>query len=457
MLERMPSQMGEIRTELKPMMRLALPLVIAELGWVFMGVVDTLMVGRLPDSAAAIGAVSLGSMVFYAVAVFAGSILLGLDTLVSQAHGARNPDDCHRSLWSGLHLTAVLTPLAMLAIWMAGRMLEQMGVNATIRTAAAPYIETLNYGLPPLFLYFGLRRYLQGVGAVRIIGFCLISANLVNLAGNWALVYGHLGLPAMGIIGSAWATDISRFYMAAVLVVYIGLAERRIFAVPLLPDFSRLWRLLKLGVPAAMHVGLETLVFTVATLLIARLTPEALAAHQIALNLASVTFMVPLGISSAAAVRVGHRIGAGDFAGAGRSGYAAIAIAAAFMACAALTFLLVPRGITRLYTADAGVIELSVSLLAVAAVFQLCDGVQVTSAGALRGMGDTHTAMVCNLVFYWMVGLPVGYLLCFRFGYGAAGIWAGLCLGLVLIGIVLLNFWRRKVRRLRGRQIPPAI
>jgi MATE family multidrug resistance protein len=242
-----------------------------------------------------------------------------------------------------------------------------------------------------------------------------------------------------------------------VLVAYTLYIEHRdahgLFDVPIRPDWARMKRLVELGGPAAVHVGLEMAVFGMATLFIARLAAEQLAAHQIALNLASVTFMVPLGISAAAAVRVGHRIGAGDPRGAGRSGTVAILIGAGFMSCAALLFLAAPDFLSKIYTSDPLVIRMSVTLLAIAAVFQLFDGLQIVCAGALRGAGDTRTAMLCNLVLYWFVGLPLGYVLCFRFGYGAPGIWIGLCLALVLIGSALLVVWRRKVAALGRMQV----
>jgi MATE family multidrug resistance protein len=446
----------ELRTEFRPVMRLAVPLVLAEIGWMFMGVVDTLMVGRLPESAVAIGAVSLGTAFYYGITVFAGGLMLGLDTMVAQAYGGKRYADCHRSLWTALFFLVPLVPAVMLAVWLAANSFLTFGVNPSVQPAATRYTATLNFGAPGLFLYFVMRRYLQGIGRVRIVTFALLSANVINFVGNWALIYGRLGCPALGTSGSAWATVIARYYMAGVLIAYTLYIEHRhkhgIFDVGIRPDLARLGRLLALGGPAALHIGFEIAIFTVATLLAARLTPEDLAAHQIALNLASLTFMVPLGLSAAAAVRVGHRIGANDPAGAGRSGYVTILLGAAFMSTAAIMFIAAPRWLARMYTTDPGVVATSVSLLAVAAVFQLFDGVQIVSAGALRGAGDTRTPMLANFFFYWVVGMPCSYYLCFRLGYGIVGHWSGLCLALVLIGCTLLMVWRREVHALNRRQ-----
>ncbi len=425
-----------------------------------MGVVDVMMVGRLPDSAAALGAVSVGTSVFYTIAIFGGSLMMALDTLVSQAWGAKRIDECHRWLWSALALSIPVIPLVMAAVWAGSLSLGWFGVNPAVLDKGRSYVQILTFGVPGLFLYFALRRYLQGIGRVRIVTFALVSANVVNLVGNWGLIYGRWGLPAMGTDGSAWATVGARFYMAAVLAAYLVYIERRdghgLFAGRMHVDMARMKRIVQLGGPAAIHVGLEMAVFGLATVLVARLAPEILAAHQIALNLASLTFMVPLGISAAAAVSVGHRIGAGDYEGAGRSGWLAIALGAAFMSLAALVSWLAPQAVARLYTDNSRVVATSVGLLAIAALFQLFDGLQIVCSGALRGAGDTRTAMLCNLVFYWFVGLPAGYALCFWAGWGAVGIWIGLCLGLMLIGSTLLWVWRQRVAEFRRQAVAAA-
>jgi MATE family multidrug resistance protein len=433
-----------LEEELRPMVRLAAPIVLAELGWMSMGIVDTMMVGRLPNSAEAIGAVSLGSIIFFSVAIFGMGLLLGLDTLVSQSFGAGDLDDCRHSLVNGTYLSLGLAPLLMGLVWLLIPFLGRFGIDARVLSGAIPYLRTLVWSTLPLLLYFVFRRYLQGM-------FALVSANLVNLAGNWMLVYGHLGAPRMGTVGSGWATCFSRIYMALVLLGYILNYERRnrtgLREASRWPNPLRLRQLAYLGFPAAMQFSLEVGVFAVATALIGRLGPVSLAAHQIALNTASFTYMVPLGIGSAAAVRVGQALGRGDNAAAGRSGWTALALGAGFMYCAAVAFLVIPRAIIRLYTPDAAVIQAGVKLLLVAAFFQLFDGLQAVATGALRGAGDTRTPMLCHLIAYWAIGLPLGYFFCFRWGWGAPGLWAGLCLALILIGMALLAAWHYEVRK----------
>ena len=440
-----------LESEFKPMLGLAIPLALAELGWMGMGIVDTMMVGRVRESAVAIGAVSLGSVLFFAVAIFGAGLLLGLDTLVSHSYGAGDIEDCHHSLVHGIYISFALTPLLMGLIWLCIPLLRSSGIQPAVLREAIPYLKATTWSTLPLLLFFAFRRYLQGMNLVKPVMFALVSANLVNLVGNWMLVYGHLGAPAMGVVGSGWATCISRIYMALLLLGYILYFEYRyktgLLQTSLQPNPQRVMRLLGLGLPAAMQLALEVGVFAVATALIAKLDPVSLAAHQIALNSASLTYMVPLGISSAAAVRVGQALGRHDSHAASLSGWTALLLGAAFMSCSAAAFLLVPRYIVRMYTPNAAVIQMGITLLAVAAFFQLFDGLQVVATGALRGAGDTRTPMLCTLAAYWVLGLPLGYYLCFRWSWGAAGLWIGLCIALILIGIVLLFVWWRTVRR----------
>jgi MATE family multidrug resistance protein len=266
------------------------------------------------------------------------------------------------------------------------------------------------------------------------------------------LIFGHLGAPALGVRGSAWATVASRAVMCAFLLVVILYREhgRRpgLFETPFRIEVTRMRRLIGLGLPAASQVTLEVGVFAAATALAGRLAPASLAAHQIAINIASFTFMVPLGIASAGAVRVGHAVGRRDVAGAARAGWTALLFGALFMAGAAAVFLLIPRALIGAFTTDAAVLRVGTSLLFVAAVFQLFDGVQGVATGVLRGLGDTRSPMLWNLAAHWFLGLPLGYTLCFIVGLGVIGLWWGLSVGLIICGVALLVVWSRRIHRL---------
>jgi MATE family multidrug resistance protein len=298
-------------------------------------------------------------------------------------------------------------------------------------------------------LFTAFRHYLQGMNLVRPIMVVLVSANLVNVFANWLLIFGKLGFPAMGAEGAGWATCISRVYMCLGLLAYILYRERRydvgLSRRSLALDVDRIRHLTRLGFPAALQRGLEIGVFAMATALIGRLDPVSLAAHQIAINIASVTFMVPLGISSAGAVRVGQALGRRDPQAARRSGWTALFLSSAFMSVAGLTLLLIPRVILRGFTTDPAVIATGVTLLFIAAIFQLFDGLQVVATGVLRGAGDTRTAVVTNVVGHWLLGLPIGYVLCFELGWGAPGLWVGLSVGLIAVGVLLLYVWAQRV------------
>lgn len=434
------------------MLRLALPLVLTELSWIVMGLVDTMMVGRLPYSAVAIGAVSLGGIFFYTIGIFGSSIMLGLDTLVAQSYGAGKLEDCHRAFWNALYLSVALGPILMVVVLAILPFLNRFGVDPLVLAQTVPFVKILTWSTFPLVLYFAFRRYLQSMAIVKPVVFAGVSANIVNLLGNWVLVYGHLGFPAMGVSGSGWSTFISRIYMASVLAIAIVYYDRKrnsgLWRASRRVEISRIREMLRLGVPAATQLLLEISAFSVTTVLIGRLGAISLAGNQIALNVASITFMVPLGIGSAAAVRVGHAIGARDPHGAVRAGWVAVLFGTIFMSVSALTLFLFPNAIARIYSPDFQVVRMGATLLMVAAVFQLFDGLQVVTTGALRGAGNTRTPMFAHLLGYWIIGMPLGAVLCFKFGLGAVGFWSGLCVALVLIGSLLLLVWRRMTEHL---------
>jgi MATE family multidrug resistance protein len=440
------------RRQLRPTLRLALPLILAEIGWMSMMIVDTMMVGRLPNSAEAIGAVSISSSLFIVFAFFGEGLLVGLDTLVSQSFGAGRREDCHTSLINGVYLSFAIAPFLAIPVWLLPNYFERFGVTPPVRALAAPYMRTLSAGLLPLLLYFAVRRTLQGMNMVRPITFALVTANLVNLLGNYLLIYGKFGLHAYGVTGSGIATCISRAYLAFVLVAYLLWYDARhkteLLKTPVQPDLVRIRELVTLGLPAAIQVTAEVAVFALVATLIARLGAVAQAGHQIALNTVAFTYMVPLGLSSATAVRVGQAIGRKSPAEARNAGNTAIVLGASFMGAMSVVLLVFPRYIARIYTNDEVVIRSAINLLAAGAAFQLFDGIQTVATGALRGTGDTRTPMLCHFSAYWLLGLPLGAWLCFRRHWGALGLWVGLSFSLILIGILLLAFWRRASRHL---------
>lgn len=410
-----------------------------------MNVVDTMMVANL--GATAIGAIAIGGSAYYSFAVFGMGLLLGLDTLVSQSFGAGDRHACHYSLAQGIYLALLLTGPLMLVFAVVPYLFRPAGLDEEVSRLASQFVRALSYSTLPLLLYGAFRRYLQATGHVRPITFVLVTANLVNWIFNWLLIEGHWGLPALGVVGSALSTVLARIYLAVSLAGFIWWFERNTDPGPVdifrKFDPSRIVLLLRIGFPAATQILLEISAFGAAAFLAGRLNPIALAAHQIAISIASVSYMIPLGISSAAAVMVGHAIGAGDPAAARRRGFIAINIGIVVALGAAVLFWLWPLSILGIYTRDHRILSVAAKLLGIAAIFQLFDSVQTVTTGALRGLGNTRVAMFANLAGYWLLGLPVGWLLGIPYRYGVDGIWVGLTLALAVIAATLFFYWRR--------------
>ncbi|WP_058185499.1 MATE family efflux transporter [Terracidiphilus gabretensis] len=437
------------RRELRAMIVLALPVVLSEIGWMLQSIVDTIMVGGLGPSA--IGAVALGNAVYYTPSMFGFGLLLGLDTLVSQAYGRGDHEACHHWLAQSVYLACIITPPLMLFGIAFSLGFAHIGIAPSVAIPAGAYLRILTLGTLPLLLYAAARRYLQGVGQVRVITVAFVFANILNWFGNWALIYGKFGFPRLGVPGSAISTCVARVSMAAILFFYAWRYEAR-RGHPLFRHWARIsllkiCQLARLGAPAAGQIVLEVGAWNLATLAAGWLTPVQLATHQIALNYASFTYMVPLGLSSAAAVSVGHAIGAGDVAKARRAGWLAIALGVGFMLLAAIAFFVAPGPLIALYTRDAAVMAVGPSLLGLAAIFQVFDGIQAVSTGALRGLGETRVAMWANFFGYWLLGLPLGIASCFLLHWGIYGLWIGLTVALIVISVILIYRWNRDSNR----------
>jgi MATE family multidrug resistance protein len=428
------------------MLALALPVILSELGWITMGIVDTIMVG--PLGPAALGAVGTGSTIFMAVMVFGMGTLFSLDTYVSQSFGAGRIDECHRWLFAGVQLAAILSLVLMVVSAGLVVLLPAVGFHPQVLEIIQPYIARLIYSAAPLLAYAVFRRYLQAMNVVRPVMIALISANVVNALGNWILIYGHWGAPALGTNGAAYATLGSRVYMATFLLAVILWCERRnpsgFHDVPFFGHLDRVWRLVTLGVPAATQISLEVGVFAAASALAGRISPMAIAANQVVLNIASFVFMIPLGLSSATAVRTGQAIGRRDQTGVRLAGKCGLYLASAFMLVASAAYVVAPRLLLGIFTTDESVLRVGTTVLLVYGALQLFDAWQVVATGALRGLGDTRTPMVLNIVGHWIIGLPLAYWFCFARGWGVVGLWLGLSIGLTIVGVALVALWHTK-------------
>lgn len=434
------------------MFSLAWPVVLAEMGWVLMGIVDIRMVG--PLGPAAIGAVGNGTLLFMWIVMPGFGTLLALDTFISQSYGAGRIDECHRWLFAGVQLAAMLTVLVTVLAFVAVSLLPYLDFHPAVLAEMRPYMWHLTWSIGPLLAYVACRRYLQALHIVRPVAIALVLANVLNWLANWLLVTGKFGLPALGVVGSAYATVTSRVFLAVFCAALIWRRERvrpsGMWDVPFAIDWSRIRAIVRLGAPAAGQLLLEVGVFAVVGMFAGFITPEAAAANSIVLNIIAFIFMVPYGIGTAAAVRVGHAVGRRDPGGARRAGWAAIVMTLTVMAMSAILLASGPDWLIRQFTGDLAVVEIGLGLMLVAAVFQLFDGLQAVTTGALRGLGNTHTPMLWNLFGHWAVGLPLAYWLCFERGWNVQGLWAGLCVGLVLIGSALLWAWHRRTVMMRG-------
>ncbi len=429
------------RRELLDVSRLALPIAAVQVGMMLMGVVDSAMVGRF--SSEGLAAVALGNVYWMTVISIGQGTLMALDPLVSQAVGAGDGDAIDRSLQRGLVLCVLLSVVAAGLLIPGEAILTFLGQPPEVIPMAASYARACIPGVLPFLAFVTFRQTLQSFKVVRPALAAVLAANVFNVAADWALIYGHFGLPAMGAVGSAWASSLCRWVMALLIL----LAGRGI----LFPHMRRwsvadlriapLWFMARLGFPIGIQLSVEIGAFTAAMLLVGRLGTVPLAGHQLALTLSALTYMVTLGIGQSAAVLVGNAIGRGDAGAARREAGAALVCGVIFMTFSAGVLIAVPRDLARIFTTDAAIIGAATVLIRIAGVFQIFDGVQSVASGILRGAGDTRVPMWCNMGgYFFAVGLPLGAWLGLQHDWGAAGVWWGLVAALA--GVATLLAWR---------------
>lgn len=433
------------------MLGLATPVVLIQVGMMLMGVVDTIMVGHL--SAVALAAVALGNLYFFGLGVFGIGTLMVLDPVVAQAVGARDEPAIARGIQRGALVALMLALPATVLLLLAEPFMELTRQPAEVVPHAAAYAVRLAPGVFPFFLFVVLRQSLQSMHRTAPLMISIVVANLVNAALSWMLIFGHFGAPALGVIGSAWATTLSR-WLLALLLLAMTWRTLQSYLRPVRPEIWRwapLGRMLRLGIPIGCQYALEFGAFAFVALMMGWLGTLAMAGHQVAINLASLTFMVPLGVADASSILVGHAVGRGDLPGTRGAARAGLLCGIGFMSCTAVVFLSLPGALARLYTSDATVIAVAVGLIPLAGVFQVFDGTQVVGGGILRGLGETKVAMLVNLLGYWFFGLPLSYLLGFVLGLGPEGLWYGLVLGLAAVASTLLVRVRMALARERRR------
>jgi MATE family multidrug resistance protein len=429
--------------EVGKLLRLAWPIIVSQLGQVGMSTADTIMVG--PLGARPLAAAGLGSAIHWFVIVPSMGILVGLSPLVSQAFGARDLRACHRVLVQGLWLALFLSVPVTLFSLVGEPVSLALGQDPEVSRLTGGYLAAIAWGVFPFCAFMAIRQYLEGMGRVNVPMTITFLGLAVNIPANWMLIYGVGPFPALGVVGSGWATTIVRWAMLIAVIIYLaGRSDLRVHrGEPLRPVAAMQRRILRVGIPVGGQFGLEVGLFSFAAVMMGWLGPVELAAHQVTINIASTTFMVALGVSLAGSIRVGQYIGAKRPARMRRATLATYTLATGFMALCALTFVLIPHQLIGLYTRDPDIIEIGVSLLLWAAVFQVFDGAQVAGVSVLRGAAETRSSAFIAAIGYWGIGMPIAWALAFPAGLGPEGIWMGLSAGLFVAAIMLALRTRR--------------
>ncbi len=438
--------MSAWRSEFRKMAALGLPAAGTQLSTMLMGMVDTVMVGRV--SVDAMAAVALANVWIFGTMMFLSGVLFGLDPWIAQAHGARDSVRVGRALQTGLAMSMLLS-LGVALLWtQVERFLLLTGQDPELSRLAAQYTLVQIPSLPFFMAYTTVRQWLQAREHMRPAMWVILVANVFNAIANWALIFGHLGSPPLGLLGAGIATALTRVFSCIGLILFVRAfrLDEGGWAPWHAPSmgFTAIRRLFVMGSPVAIQMALEMWAFSGAALLAGRIGAVPLAAHTVALNMAALAFMVPLGISQGAATRVGNLLGSGAREAAQRAAWVSFAMGAGVMCVSAIGFVVFREWLPRIYTPEADVIAACAAILPIAAAFQIFDGTQVVGCGVLRGMGRVRPAAVFNLLGYWVLGLPIGGYLALYGGWGLAGIWWGLAGGLAVVAIGLLLFVGRR-------------
>jgi multidrug resistance protein, MATE family len=449
------------RAELRATLALSWPLVLTNMAQTALTTSDVILMGWLGPHALAAGA--LGTNLYFALLIFGIGLVSATSPVAAEELGRNRHSvrEVRRTVRQGLWAAATIAVPIWLVAWNGERLLLAMGQDPVLSTEAGDYIRVLQWSLLPFLFYLVLRSFLAALerpGWAMVIGICALP---VNVGAAWVLMFGKLGFPALGLVGAGIATTASSAVMFLGLVLVIRL-DRQLRRYHL---FGRFWRadwpryrtLWRIGLPIGLTLAFEVTIFNAAALFMGLIGANELAAHAIALQIASLCFMVPLGVAQAVTVRVGRAYGAGDPRGVGRAGWTAFALGVGFMIFTALLMLIAPRPLVGIFLdlnepTNAPVIAFAVTFLMLAAIFQLADGAQAVGAGMLRGLQDTGVPMLYAALGYWGIGLPLGVILAFGTSLRAVGIWIGLATGLAVVAALMLWRW---LRRERLKLVPP--
>lgn len=421
---------------------LAYPVVLSQLGHILVSVADSIMVGRL--GTVPLAAASLANSIFTIVLVFGLGLSYSITPLVAAAHGRNNRKRISLLLINGLVVSTVMGVLLFLGSYLLSPLLYYLDQPEEVVALAIPFLNILFLSMIPLMVFQGYRQFAEGLSLTRQSMYISIFANALNVAGNYVLIYGKLGFPAYGMEGAAISTLFSRILMALTMAWYIRssalLKPFRLRWKKKYLSLRHMWRIIRLGLPISVQMIFEMGAFSFSAIMIGWLGAKELAAHQIAINVAALTYMMASGIGAAATIRVGNLFGQGKIQEMRAAGLSSLIMAILFMSATGMILVLANDFIPTFYIQDPEVIELAAGLLLIAALFQVSDGVQVVGLGCLRGLEDVKIPSMVSLLAYWVLGLPIGYILCFKFHFGVNGIWTGLLIGLTIAALLL--YWR---------------
>lgn len=433
---------------------LAYPVMLSQLGQVLVGVADSMMVGRL--GAEPLAAASLANSIFFVVLMFGIGVSMAMTPLVAMADGNNKPNRISRVFNHGFIINMLTSVVLFLIIVFFSPMLHFLNQPEEVVILAVPYLAIITLSLLPFMFFQTFKQFAEGLSQTKQAMYITLVCNGFNVFLNWVLIYGNLGFPAMGLNGAGWATLISRVLMGLAMAYYVWKSKRYkpfelSFGFKNL-SFPMISKMLRIGVPTGFQFIFEVGAFSSAAIMMGWIGVNALAAHQIAINLASISYMMASGLSSAAMVRVGNQLGRKDIQSLREAGFTVFAMVAMFMSVSAVIFIVFRDFLPSLYIDDVEVIKMSATLLIIAGLFQLSDGIQVVGLGALRGMSDVKIPTIVTLIAYWVIGLPLGYVFAFSMGMDEVGIWIGLLTGLTVTGVLLLYRFHFLSKKLHQRQ-----
>mgnify|MGYP003422865186 FL=1 len=439
-----------LKEEIFKTFKLAYPVIIGQLGVIMMGVVDSIMVGRLgpvPLAAASLG----NSLIFIILIIGIGSSIV-ISPLVAILVGGNRFSECGTYFRQSLAVNIALSLVMIIIILLGVNFIYLLNQPAEIIEQAIVYMGIVGLSALPLMIYQTYKQFIEGLSVMKPAMIIALLANFINAFANWVLIFGELGFPKLCIAGAAWATFASRVFMAAAIMFYVMRNEKfKQYDVNFHfrgLDFKIIKKILRLGLPSGFQYFFEVGAFSFAVIMIGWIGANELAAHQIAINLASISFMAVLGISQAASIRVGNAMGEQSVSKIRKAGFTGIFLGASIMSLAGLTFILLNNFLPTLYIDDEAVISIASRLIIIAALFQLSDGTQAVGIGVLRGLTDIKGPTIITFVAYWIISLPIAYLLAFNFNLGVDGVWIGLLIGLTASAILLTLRFNYKSRHI---------